>query len=61
MVRISLAADALVQQHGEHDTDDQADGDEQAAEHQQVLAGHPPAVVVPQALVLLQTDPLVAA
>ncbi len=55
-----LAADALVQQHGEHDTDDQADGDEQAAEHQQVLAGHPPAVVVPQALVLLQTDPLVA-
>ena len=38
----------------------QADGDERAAEEQQVLARHPPAVVVPQALVLAQPGPLVA-
>ncbi len=56
----AFAADALVQQHCEEHSEHQADGDERAAEEQQVLARHPPAVVVPQALVLAEPGPLVA-
>ncbi|MNF85963.1 hypothetical protein D3C84_683830 [compost metagenome] len=56
----ALAADALVQQHRQQHAEHQADADEQPAVDQQVVAGHPPAVVVQQALVLLQPHPLVA-
>jgi len=56
----AFAADTLVEQHSQQHADRQADGDEQPAEYQQVLAGHPPAVVFPQPQVLLEPDPLVA-
>ncbi|MNE33811.1 hypothetical protein D3C80_1275020 [compost metagenome] len=55
----ALATDALVQQHRQQHTDGQADGDEQAAEQKQVLARHPPAVVVEQTGVLRKARPLV--
>ncbi|MNN45832.1 hypothetical protein D3C81_1601840 [compost metagenome] len=56
----AFLANALVQQHREEHAQHQADADEHAAEHREVLARDPPAVVVHQAHVLLQADPLVA-
>jgi len=56
----TFATDFLVEENRQHHANHQGDTDEHPAEQCQVLARHPPAVVVEQPLVLSKARPVVA-